>query len=291
MRLRAVVVACVGCTLLLVPLFSLAARNRSSVAVMRLLLARRAPESNIFSSQACRWMTALQEYARTGAGAGCLESHLRRADLGERRIRADQLLATAAALRDPNRAAIALRVTTDVHHDSAVGYMILANALQGMSGADAERREALEAAAACPAGGAVQIMRRGEAWYWLGREARTRDEALRAYSNVLSADPRDTSWGYSWMAAIEKARLHVASGEWDDAAAALRSAAALPDRYGRKAAALLDVTYVECRKGSEAEAMQAIQAGGEALAQYRGRPCTELLSLLHGKTDFPSAGL
>jgi hypothetical protein len=284
-RLRGSAVLFVGILLLLFSIAPLATRNSASVSVMRLLLARKPPGYRPLRARSCRWMEALDEYARTGEGATCLQGALIQFGTQERRIRGDQLLVTAAVLRNPQRTATALQVTRDAHHGSAVGYVSLATALQGNVRTRTARHEALECAVATNADGNVQVMRRAQAWYWLGREAGTRAEALRAYTGALSSDPRDTSWGYTWMAAVEIARLHVEAGEWQEASSALKIAAALPDRYGRRAAALLDLAFVECRRGSEAEAARAIDAGGAVLSRYRSRPCTDLISMLRGKTD------
>jgi tetratricopeptide (TPR) repeat protein len=274
-----------GIVLLLWSIATLAARNTASVSVMRLLAARKPSRYQPMATPGCRWMKALDEYVRTGGGAACLQAALLQFSAQERRIRGDQLLVTAAALRSPQRAATALQVTHDAHLDSAVGYVALATALQGDAPSRQLRHEALERAAAADAEGNVQVMRRAQAWYQLGHDAGSRTEALRDYAGALAADPKDTSWGYAWMSAVEIARLHAQVGEWQEASSALKTAAALPDRYGRRAAALLDLAVAECRRGSEPDAAEAIDAGGAALSPYRGRPCPDLISILRGKTD------
>lgn len=181
----------------------------------------------------------------------------------------DTLLAfTPVAWRgDPAGADLVVSFARSHGQASIRGYLALANFYIGLVRAGDPRwlgkaHEALQLAARASIPGSAVVWPRAEAWFRLGDLAlqeKNDSLAVDCFQAAIRDDPRDESWGYAWMSAMQLVDIYSRQENWAEARAVLAYAETLPDRYHRYSHTRLRLAQLEVKLGERGQAIAILE--------------------------------
>ena len=186
----------------------------------------------------------------------------------EQMLLLDKILTLAPLLWHDDAVAANFAVSFARQHDhtSPIGYLRLANfyITQRRSGVQISQeaiRPILQLAGETNVAGHIPLVKRAEAWFYLGELWKTSDQqkALIAYQNAIATDPKDMSWGYAWMSAMQIVEIHISQQAWADAQSMLTYAESLPNLYQRYSKTRLRLAQLESDLGRPNQAIAILE--------------------------------